>query len=158
MNVKVCSRKKNFKVGMIAQAIDDIVAEHMHFRFSHAEWQYRGAVINIAAGWYGQAWALSKQLRSAKAGGINVYVAAGNSGTSSNNFYPCANLDSICVGAVNYNYQMWKKSNFGHAIDILAPGQDISKPALDDGILLNEMLTLCLMRLVQFPPTSLNMG
>lgn len=39
--------------------------------------------------------------------------------------YPCANLQTYCIAAVNRNYRKAWFSNYGGAVQFLAPGDEI---------------------------------
>lgn len=57
--------------------------------------------------------------------GVPVVAAAGNSNDDAANWAP-ANLPSaITVAASNRNYTRWSFSNWGSAVDLLGPGQDV---------------------------------
>jgi subtilisin family serine protease len=64
-------------------------------------------------------------LRQAVADGITICVAAGNGGIDADNCSPAKVREAITVGGTNINdsYVHW---NYGSAVDILAPGVDIT--------------------------------
>lgn len=78
---------------------------------------------------------LEARIAEAIGRGITVVVAAGNEGTNASSFIPAAygTMDGvICVGASDQNNQPLPTSNSGSAVDIHAPGLDVSTfdPAL----------------------------
>lgn len=58
--------------------------------------------------------------------GVVIVASAGNHGLDSNYAYPCYSKYTICVGAVNIGYQRSSISNYGTAVDILAPGEKVT--------------------------------
>ncbi|KAL9105416.1 MAG: hypothetical protein Q9227_009409 [Pyrenula ochraceoflavens] len=64
----------------VAQAIEDIVAEHQRFQAHKPYDTWRGSVINISAGFPGTNQYLRDPLRRAYEAGIPVVAAAGNDG------------------------------------------------------------------------------
>lgn len=57
--------------------------------------------------------------------GIVVVVAAGNEGTNAGLVSPAHAVGAITVGAYDQNHALASFSNYGNAVDILAPGVDI---------------------------------
>ncbi|KAH6687204.1 peptidase S8/S53 domain-containing protein [Plectosphaerella plurivora] len=57
--------------------------------------------------------------------GIPVVAAAGNSNQDANDYSPANLPEAITVAASNRLYRRWSASNWGTAIDLFAPGQDI---------------------------------
>lgn len=59
--------------------------------------------------------------------GISIFAAAGNVNQNSwyPRIYPCVYSTVDCVGAVDNNYKKAWFSNYGSAVEYLAPGQDI---------------------------------
>lgn len=67
-------------------------------------------------------------LIKAKQAGITVFVSAGNDrrDTSKDNSYPCSYFQTVCIGAVDWNYRFADRySNYGSSVDYLAPGTNI---------------------------------
>lgn len=56
--------------------------------------------------------------------GIVVVAAAGNSGVNQP-YYPCANVNVICVGATDNKDKKAQFSNYGNWVDVAAPGVKI---------------------------------
>ncbi len=65
-----------------------------------------------------------KALARAEKANIPVVVAAGNNNKDIP-VYPCSFSNVICVGAINNEGVITEFSNFGHKVDILAPGESI---------------------------------
>jgi hypothetical protein len=83
-------------------------------------------VINISLGWPAAAdratlRALVKQMAR---NGTTFVVAAGNNNNTSLNF-PCSYPEVICVGAHGIDGATTEFSNFGGAVDLSAPGEEI---------------------------------
>ncbi len=83
-------------------------------------------VINLSLGWHKvlDTTYLRNAIAEATNAGITVVAAAGNNNTKSR-IYPCAYPNVICVGATSINSQVAEFSNFGGAVDIFAPGDNI---------------------------------
>ena len=76
------------------------------------------------------------QVRNVVNQGIPFIVAAGNDGQSADNVSPARIPETITVGATTINDTFASFSNFGKAVDILAPGADILSAGInaDDGV------------------------
>lgn len=81
-------------------------------------------VINISWGTPFEAAILRDALNFARANGIFVAIAAGNSGDNQR-YYPAAFDSAVVVAAGNSNGYMTEFSSFGAHIDVVAPGEDI---------------------------------
>ncbi|HEX2897158.1 MAG TPA: S8 family serine peptidase, partial [candidate division Zixibacteria bacterium] len=81
-------------------------------------------VINISWGSPFEAAILRDALEFARANGVFVAIAAGNSGDNQR-FYPAAFDSAFVVAAGNSNGFMTDFSTFGAHIDVVAPGEDI---------------------------------
>lgn len=130
INVKVIDNNgKPPKTLYIAQAIRDITAEHnQNKRKAKSDpnpWNFRGSVINMSFSWVGDGFALLDALIAANDAGISVFAAAGNQNEDYGDRYPCANVQTRCIAAVDATYNKWKASNYGNTIDFVAPGKDI---------------------------------
>ena len=67
--------------------------------------------------------------------GMTIVVAAGNEGTDVKTSYPSSSKYVITVGAINKKNRVDKEySNFGSAVDFVAPGTEIKGYATDLGI------------------------
>ena len=74
-------------------------------------------------------------LKSMVDDGMTIVVAAGNEGTDVKTSYPSSSKYVITVGAINKKNRVDKEySNFGSAIDFVAPGSEIKGYATDLGI------------------------
>ena len=73
--------------------------------------------------------AINKAIKS----GITVVVAAGNENDNTYNHCPAHNSDAIVVSAVNSSLNRSSFSNYGQAVDVAAPGENI-KSCVIDGI------------------------
>lgn len=84
-------------------------------------------VINMSiAGSSGSA-TLASALTLAHNNGVLTIAAAGNSGSSSSNFYPANYPEVIAVAASNNTptNNKWQWSNYGNWVDVAAPGENI---------------------------------
>ncbi|KAF2163842.1 hypothetical protein M409DRAFT_56957 [Zasmidium cellare ATCC 36951] len=131
VNVKVLNnlRGVNREIGDVAQAIIDVTAEHnankAKARNSKDPWMFRGSVINMSFRWVGDGFGILYQLIDANNAGISVFAAAGNDGDDYGDSYPCANVQTRCIAAVDSTYNKWKPSNYGSMVDFVAPGKDV---------------------------------
>ena len=97
-------------------------------------------VLNALRSWQGDAYGILYQLIDANDAGISVYAAAGNDNVNAKNTYPCANVQTKCIAAVDNTYNKAKFSNFGSVVDYIAPGKDIRKYAVGYVTLSRQML------------------
>ena len=83
-------------------------------------------VINISLGWPAAADSSSLRdlVKEMANSGITFVVAAGNNNNTSLNF-PCSYPEVICVGAHGIDGAAAEFSNFGGAVDVSAPGEEI---------------------------------
>ncbi len=83
-------------------------------------------VINLSLGWHKvlDTRFLRNAIAEATNQGITVIAAAGNNNTKAR-IYPCAYPNVICVGATSIDSSVADFSNFGGAVDIFAPGDNI---------------------------------
>ena len=90
---------------------------------------YRGAVINMSLGWAAHPLAdeeaVRRMISSVVNAGIPFVTAAGHSGSEAINLHPCGFVDVLCVGSVKQNYEMSEWSNWGIAVLMLAPGEEV---------------------------------
>jgi subtilisin family serine protease len=83
----------------------------------------RGAdVINMSWGMQGFSQVGEDALEAAHAAGVVLVAAAGNNAMDAAGFHPCSSRWVICVGAETPTQQRAYFSNYGGAIDLLAPG------------------------------------
>lgn len=95
----------------------------------------RPAVISMSLGGP-QNRAIDDTVRNAIQLGVPFIVAAGNETQDADNVSPARLQEVITVGATDINDQVAFFSNFGTAVDVFAPGQDIlsASPASDDAV------------------------
>jgi serine protease len=89
-------------------------------------------VINLSLGGTGSSSAEQAVYDLARAAGVIVVAAAGNSG-SSQAFFPASYNNVVSVSAVDLRRQLAPYSNFGSAVDAAAPGGDTSVDRNGDG-------------------------
>ena len=98
----------------------------------------RADVINLSLGSTGSAASEQATLDQARAAGVIVVAAAGNSGTKTR-FYPAAYSGVIAVSAVTLSKTLAPYSSFGSWIDVAAPGgstaTDLNGDGKPDGVL-----------------------
>lgn len=82
-------------------------------------------IINLSLGGEGTSESEETAINYAVDNGVVVICSAGNSGSSTLE-YPASYSQSISVSAVRYDKTLASYSNYGSAIDICAPGGDIS--------------------------------
>jgi subtilisin family serine protease len=83
----------------------------------------RGArVINMSWGMHGFSQVVDDAIEAAHDSGVVLVAAAGNSANDAGEFHPCSSRWVICVGAETPTQQRAYFSNYGGAIDLLAPG------------------------------------
>lgn len=78
---------------------------------------------------------LAEAVADAVEAGITVIVSAGNEGANASSYIPSAygtQAGVICVGASGENNQHLSSTNFGPAVDLYAPGQNVRTLALPD--------------------------
>lgn len=67
----------------------------------------------------------NKLIKTAYDMGILCVIAAGNSGTDAQNISPASSPDGITVGAIDSDWKLWERSNYGSVVHILAPGAEV---------------------------------
>ena len=83
-------------------------------------------VINLSFAGPGESLILTEAVRAAINQGAIVVAAAGNQGEAVDNMYPAAIEGVITVGASRYDGSRAGYSNYGNAVDIMAPGGSIN--------------------------------
>ena len=83
-------------------------------------------VINLSLGGDGTSTTVTRAIDRAVAQGITVVAAAGNDGEDSVSF-PASYASVIAVGAVDGRKQRAPYSNYGSALDVVAPGGDLDR-------------------------------
>lgn len=76
--------------------------------------------------------AMDDAVRSLIASGMPVVIAAGNDGNDAGNHSPSRIRDAIVVGNVNVNDGRDPTSNFGTAVDVFAPGENITSAGFNN--------------------------
>ncbi|KAK2605857.1 hypothetical protein QQS21_003697 [Conoideocrella luteorostrata] len=82
------------------------------------------AVLNMSFGGSKSA-AENKLIKTAWDAGILCVIAAGNEGVDAKNSSPASSPDGITVAAVDSKWELWKHSNYGSVVHILAPGVEV---------------------------------
>ncbi|MBP2329842.1 subtilisin family serine protease [Kibdelosporangium banguiense] len=85
------------------------------------------AVANMSIGGAANA-ALDAAVRNSIASGVTYGVAAGSSASDARNFSPARVAEALTTAATNINDCAHSASNYGPAIDMYAPGVNISGP------------------------------
>ena len=86
-------------------------------------------VINMSLGGEGDDPVLHQAIQNAVKAGVVLVAAAGNSGGDSSNHFPGAYPEVLSVGATNQAGVLTSFSSYGDAVDIAAPGYDITSTA-----------------------------
>lgn len=89
-------------------------------------------VINLSLGSFNDSQAFEDAVNYAYENGVTVVAASGNSGEGEV-MYPAAYENCIAVGAVNYIKVITDYSNYGDALDLVAPGGDNNVDLNGDG-------------------------
>jgi len=111
------------------------VEEVVRFKELHPE---RTVVMNMSLGGYvgtTQYTALDREVEAAiKEYGITAFIAAGNSSSDASLFCPAHVKEAVTVGCYDREGRFSGFSNFGAAVDILAPGNDIASTTIGSGV------------------------
>jgi serine protease len=86
-------------------------------------------VINMSLGGEGDNPVLHQAIQNAVKAGVVLVAAAGNTGGDSSNHFPGAYPEVLSVGATNQAGLLTSFSSYGDAVDIAAPGYDITSTA-----------------------------
>jgi serine protease len=89
-------------------------------------------VINMSLGGEGSSAVISAAITRAVARGITVVAASGNENTSVG--FPASLPNVIAVGAVDGRKRRAPYSNFGSALDVVAPGGDLDRDDTGPGL------------------------
>jgi serine protease len=89
-------------------------------------------VINLSLGGTSESIVVREAIDRALAAGITVVAATGNENAGSVD-YPAAHPGVIAVGAVDGRKARARYSNYGSAIDVVAPGGDVRRDDDNDG-------------------------
>lgn len=90
-------------------------------------------IISMSLGGPGRSTAMAKAVASARAAGVIVIAAAGNSDAPAEVFSPAGEDGVVTVAATDFNKKRAFYSNKGSAIDIAAPGGDTGADENLDG-------------------------
>ncbi len=103
------------------QSMVDIFAKAIEFAVKN-----KADVINMSVGFPSIVLTerFKKAIKLASDKNIPIVVAAGNNNKEIA-VYPCSFESVICVGAIDHEGKIPNFSNFGHKVDILAPGENI---------------------------------
>lgn len=85
-------------------------------------------VINLSLGGSAYSQTLADAVAAAQNQGVLVVAAAGNSNSSVDSFFPAALPGVLTVGAVRPDLSRASFSNYGQALDLVAPGTAILAP------------------------------
>jgi serine protease len=105
------------------------IAEGIDFAADHPDVK----VINMSLGGPGSSTAISSAVSRAVGRGITVVAAAGNDGEGTVSF-PASLSNVIAVGAIDGRKRRAPYSNFGSALDVVAPGGDIDRDDTGPGL------------------------
>lgn len=83
------------------------------------------AVINLSLGSKSYSKVIAEAVAYAQNQGVLVVAAAGNDGKSVDSYYPAALPSVMTVGAIASNNKVPSFSNYGKALEIVAPGEGI---------------------------------
>lgn len=89
-------------------------------------------VINMSIGGVSYAASEATAVANAYSSGLFIAAASGNSGASSVE-YPGGYTGAVAVGATDYNDTRTSYSNYGTALDLMAPGGDVTADDNGDG-------------------------
>jgi len=93
----------------------------------------RADIINMSLGGPGTSATLQSAVQDARAAGVSIVVAAGNSNEDAAGFVPAAFPEVVCVSATDLRREKAPYSNFGSVVDVAAPGGDTSVDRNGDG-------------------------
>jgi hypothetical protein len=96
--------------------------------------QYGVGVINLSWGGYaGNRNPYANQFKKLRSKGFVLVASAGNAGVDAKGHFPCNGAD-LCVGATNQADQRATFSNWGKAVHVFAPGDDIATVGPDGNL------------------------
>lgn len=130
INVKIFNRSgRESSYSNVVQAVLDIIDEHKKNRAKTGEkfWTFRGSIINMSFVLTDDGTVLLNQLIKANEWGISIFAAAGNENKDAHRSYPCANVQTRCIAAVDNTYNKASWSNYGGVVNFIAPGENIRK-------------------------------
>lgn len=110
--VKVLDKSGNGDLSIVADGIRWAVDQQVDF-------------ITMSLGSPNKVQEVRKAIQYAESKGVVVFVAAGNSGFTSEVFYPAAYPETIAIGSIDENFDRSKFSCTGKNLDFMAPGNKI---------------------------------
>ncbi|MEK6407440.1 MAG: LamG-like jellyroll fold domain-containing protein [Acidobacteriota bacterium] len=117
-NVRVCS--PTCAVAVVVNGLDWVAANHVN-----------PTVVNLSL-WGPTSQSFDKAVRRCIAAGVTVVTIAGNNDGDANNYSPGRVAQAITVGATDIIDHRWGSSNWGSALDLFAPGVQITSDAKDN--------------------------
>lgn len=119
--VRVFNCDQNSPVSTIIQGVDWVRNNHVAMH----------SVVNLSFSG-GPNQAIDDAVRNLIASGVMCVIAAGNDGVDANNISPARVREALTVGNVNNSDARDSLSNFGTAIDVFAPGENIVSAGLNN--------------------------
>lgn len=117
LSIKVMNKEESINPKLVSRAIETAIEE-------------KATVINFSLGSYHKNKLVEKSINKALSRNISVVASSGDYGTNELMFP--ANMDEvISVGAIDRDNKIWDQSNANKAVDINAPGVDVTVSALD---------------------------
>ena len=123
ISVKVLAANGEGTIFDLLQGLEFVYRNHRNRQSSNR--RTVKSVINMSLGAEGSSPVLEKAITALVEDGIPVVVAAGNSYRYACGFTPASVSDAITVGSTTIVDDLSPFSNFGHCVDILAPGSHI---------------------------------
>ena len=114
--VKVLNRNGSGTISGVNAGIDWVAANHTAYNIE---------VANMSLGGSGFSQSMHDAIQAATDAGVTFVVAAGNSSANAANFSPAGFNNVVTVSALNQNGTFASYSNWGSAIDLIAPGTSI---------------------------------
>lgn len=114
-------------LGLTGQGLNSWIIHGIRWAANHG-----ADIINLSLGGFFRSRALEDAVNYAYEKGVTVVAAAGNDGMSEV-IYPAAFENCIAVGAVSYDKTLTDYSNYGEALDLVAPGGNVNEDQNGDG-------------------------
>jgi len=114
-------------LGLTGQGLNSWIIQGIRWAANHG-----ADIINLSLGGFFSSRALEDAVNYAYEKGVTVVAAAGNDGLSEV-IYPAAFENCIAVGAVSYDKTLTDYSNYGEALDLVAPGGNVNEDQNGDG-------------------------
>lgn len=134
MNVKVADQNREISVGTFHLAVNWIVDNYEEIKQKPG---FKGAIINMSLAIKYAPEAVRLAVIRADKAGIVIVNAAGKDSSNIDdlNLYPAESWRTITVGGSLQNYEWLQSSNYGAAVDIIAPGGGVESYSRDGDIL-----------------------